>query len=331
MAKAMTAADVARLMGRVAFGATSADLDVWTGREYADLVEFLVAPAALPTQPPLPDDAQRVLLERNQVTDIIEARRWWLERMRTTSAPLLERMTLLWHGHFATGVRYPPTVGQAVKQNQTIRANALGDLKQLVAQLCVDPAMLYWLSGVENATPNPNENFAREFFELFTLGKLPQVYSERDIREAARAFTGWYVDANDAAVFSAGRHDRRTKKVLGRSVPDQGAEEYKTLVDIALAQPVSSRFFAWKLVANLAYVPTTKNLLKTMDTLVVKVAASLRKEWNVADAVRTLLLADEFRYAPATRSLQYVRQPVETVVDPPKGRGGPLKVASQGM
>ena len=320
--KPMTAGDVSRLLGRAAFGATAADLDLWTGREYADLVESLLAPADLPVPAPLPDEAQRLLIERGQVTDIIEARRWWLERMRTTPAPLLERMTLLWHGHFATGVRYPPTVAQVIRQNQTIRTHALGNVRDLVAALTVDTAMLYWLSGVENATPYPNENYAREFFELFTLGKRPQVYTERDIREAARAFTGWYVDANDAAVFSANRHDKKTKKVLGRTVSDQGAEEYKTLVDVALAQPVARRFLAWKLVANLAYVPDVPNLLKSKDVLVNKVAASLESSgWDVAAAVRTLLLSDEFRYAPANRSRQHVRQPVETVVHAAKALG----------
>src|SRR5689334_24848246 len=128
MAATMTAADVARLLGRTAFGATSADLDDWTGKPYADLVDHLLQPATLPAQPPLPDDAKRTLLEHGQPDDAYEARRWWLERMRTTPFPLLERMTLLWHGHFATGVRYPPSVAQMVVQNQTLRTHALGDL-----------------------------------------------------------------------------------------------------------------------------------------------------------------------------------------------------------
>jgi uncharacterized protein (DUF1800 family) len=319
-AKPMTTADVSRLLGRVAFGATAADLDQWTGKAYADLVDQLLQPAVLPAPAPLPDDAIRVALQQNAYQDFTLARRWWLERMRTTPFPLVERMTLLWHSHFATGVRYPPTIGQLVRQNQTLRANALGSLRTMVEQLTIDPAMLYWLNGVENAVPQPNENYAREFFELFTLGKHPQVYSERDIREAARAFTGWIVDGNDLATFVAGRHDTKTKKVLGRNVANLGDTEYKTLVDVALAQPVAARFFAWRMVANLAYVPNTPNLLKSKDALLNKVAASLRaSDFNVATALRTLLLADEFRYAPPTRQL--VRQPVEAVVHAAKALG----------
>jgi uncharacterized protein (DUF1800 family) len=318
----MTAADVSRLLGRAAFGATGADLDKWTGQPYADLVDELLKPATLPAQAPLPDDAQRLALQQGAVTDFTEARRWWLERMRTTPFPLLERMTLLWHSHFATGVRYPPTVGQLVRQNQTLRANALGSLRELVAQVTVDPAMLIWLNGFENAVPHPNENYAREFFELFTLGKHPQVYAERDIREAARAFTGWMVDANDGVAFHPDRHDPKSKRVLGRTIGNLGDVEYRELVDVALAQPVSARFFAWRLVANLAYVPVTPNLLKSTDTLVNKVSNALRASgFDIATAVRTLLLADEFRYAPPAKSRQLVRQPVEAVVHAAKALG----------
>ncbi|MDQ1713466.1 MAG: hypothetical protein QOE45_2916 [Frankiaceae bacterium] len=310
----MTAADVSRLLGRAAFGATAADLDQWTGKPYADLVDRLLTPATLPAPAPAPDDAKRLALQQGQL-DITAARCWWLERMRTTPFPLLERMTLLWHGHFATGVRYPPTVGELVRQNQTLRANALGSLRTMVEQLTIDPAMLLWLNGVENAIPHPNENYAREFFELFTLGKRPQVYTERDIREAARAFTGWVVDGNDLVTFVTGRHDAKTKKALGRTVANGGDVEYRTLVDIALAQPVASRFFAWRLVAGLAYTPDVPNLLTSNDTLLNKVATALRtSDFDVATAVRTLLLADEFRYAPAAKSRQLVRQPVEAIV-----------------
>ena len=312
--KPLTAADVSRLLGRVAFGATAADLDEWTGKPYADLVEDLLAVADLPVATPLPDDARRLVLE-NAVHPPEDARRWWLERMRTTPFPLLERMTLLWHGHFATGVRYPPDMTHLVRQNETIRTHALGDLRELVAALTVDPAMLFWLNGHENAVPQPNENYAREFFELFTLGTRPQVYSERDVREAARAFTGWIVGSGGNAKFVAARHDAKSKRVLGRTIANAGDQEYRALVDVAFAQPAASRFLAWKLVANLAYVPGDK------DTLVTGVANVLKKTWNVTDALRALFLADEFRYASATRGRQYVRTPVEAFVHAAKALG----------
>lgn len=310
----LTTADVSRLLGRAAFGATAADLDLWTGRDYADLVEVLLAPDG---RAPLPDDAERLTYASGQNLSSEAARVWWMERMRTTPFPLVERMTLLWHGHFATGVRNPPSLAHLIAQTQTLREHSLGNVRDLVTAMNTDPAMLYWLNGVENAPPKCNENYAREFFELFTLGKRPQVYTERDIREAAKAFTGWYVDGAGKAAFADSRHHKGTKTILRKTVKNQGAEEHKALVDIALAQPVSSRFFAFKLVANLAYVPTEKS-----DPLVEAVAASLRKnDWAVKPALRTLLLHDRFRNPLPWRGRQLVRQPVEVTVHAAKALG----------
>lgn len=309
----LTAAEVSRVLGRVAFGATPSDLDRWTGKKYTELVDALltVNPAV-----PLPDDAQRLLFATGQNVDEHDARAWWLERMRTTPFPLLERMTLLWHGHFATGIRYPPTLKHLVVQNQTLRANALGNVRTLVEAMNVDPAMLYWLNGAENSVPKVNENYAREFFELFTLGKRPQVYTETDIRQAAKAFSGWYVDGSDTAVFAASRHNTKNKKILGRTVGNLGAEEHKELVDIALDQPVSSLFLAYKMVANLAYVPVTN------DALVKAVATTLRTSgWDITAAVRTLLMHEDFRVPVASQERQLVRTPVECVVHAAKALG----------
>jgi uncharacterized protein (DUF1800 family) len=306
----------------VAFGATAADLDRWTGKPYADLVDWLLDVTKAPAPPPLPDDAVRLALMEND-SGIADAQRWWLERMRTTPFPLLEKLTLIWHGHFATGVRYPPTVRDLLVQNQTLRANALGNLRTLVGAITIDDAMLLWLNGVDNAVPHPNENYAREFFELFTLGKRPQVYTETDIRNAARAFTGWVPGGYPAPPqFIASRHDHGKKRVLGKTIADLGDKEYLALVDLALAQPVSARFFAYKLVANLAYVPAVPNLLKSSDVLLNRVAKSLTASgWDIAAAVRTLLLSEEFRHAPASKGRQLVRQPVEAVVHAAKALG----------
>lgn len=303
----MTAADVSRLLGRAAFGATRADLDRWTGEPYADLVDELLAVTELPVIPPHPDDPRRATGELAE-QDVNEHRRLWLERMRTTPYPLLERMTLLWHGHFATALRYPPHMSQMVRQNTTLRTHALGDFRELAAAMTTDPAMLMWLNGNENAAPTPNENYSREFFELFTLGTSPQVYTERDVREAARAFTGWIVNSTGRAQFVANRHDARPKRVLGRTIANLGDQEHRAVLDAALAQPVAAQFVATKLVTHLAYVPGKG------DRLVARTAAALKKSWSVKDAVGTLLRADEFRYASPARGRQLVRTPVQTFV-----------------
>lgn len=322
-----TRADVARLLGRVAFGATAADLDTWTGKRYADLVESLLTAAPLVEV----DDLRRVLSSfdrtfgnERESFDIGQLRRaqgWWLQLMTSTAAPLRERMTLLWHGHFATARKSPyPDTAMLVDQNQTIRTHALGNFRDLVLAMNTDPAMLWWLDGTTSSRPVANENYGRELFELFTLGKFPQVYGEHDIREAARALTGWQADPTvRQPSFDANRHDAGRKRVLGRDIANLAELEHEAVVDAALAQPVAPRFIAYKLVRELAYDPGRADLLRKPDSLVARVAAALGAKWDIAAAVRTLLLSDEFRFASGPR--QGVRQPVELVVHAAKAVG----------
>ena len=241
-----TRADIARLFGRAAFGATNADLDFWTGKPYVDAVDHLLTG---PDAPELEDGVTELYRQTLQLSGNLEAHQhWWMEQMRTTSWPLRERMTLFWHNHFATAVtgENRPDPYMLMQQTNTLRLKGLGNFRDLVAAMNVDEAMLHWLDGAQSAPPKPNENYAREFFELFTLGKSPQVYSEGDIREAARAFTGWQPSGTEGS-FNANRHDHGAKHVLGVTVPDLGAAEHLEIMQIALRQPVAYRFIAWKL------------------------------------------------------------------------------------
>jgi uncharacterized protein (DUF1800 family) len=322
-------ADVARLFGRAAFGATAADLDKWTGRPYADVVSFLLDIPSPDARAPAGDDVQRLFYDKvdfggADIGTLQQAQAWWLDRMHTTAYPLEERMTLFWHDHFATGINDKGTgVGAMVAQNQTIRKNALGNFRTFCAQITLDPAMLFWLDGAFNSGFAPNENYAREFFELFTLGTIPQVYTEHDIRQSARALSGWTCDAfTRLPRFDAGNHAAGQKVVLHRTITDQGDKEYLEIVDVALAQRVAPLFIAYKLALNFAYVPETTNLLKSPGPLIGKIARALRRtNWNLREAVRTMLLADEFRYADESRGRQVVRQPIELVVHACKALG----------
>ena len=330
--------DVSRLFARVAFGATAADLDTWEGQPYEAAVDHLLNVPALDSRAPAPDEAERIAYENAEVRDhdgnffdivyiynfstgIPEAPAWWLERMRTTQYPLEERMVLFWHDHFATAYLTPyPDGRMLILQNQMMRRHALGNFRDLVSAMTLDPAMLYWLNGNENAKGAPNENYARELFELFTLGVVPQVYTEQDIRESARALTGWVVNPDLKRVtFDANRHDTGSKTVLGETFGNLGAQEYLKVIDIALAQDVASRFLAWKLVLNFAYVPDTGDLYQDPDPLVDEVAATLRSGWDLKAAMRTLLLSDGFRSADPSR--QIVRQPIDLVVSACKAFG----------
>jgi uncharacterized protein (DUF1800 family) len=327
----MTRADVCRLLGRVAFGATAADIDEWTGKPYADLVERLLA---APTGAYL-DEAGRYVTLYDSLNfggqePADDARMWWMERMRSTPFPLVERMTLSWHGHFATAVRWPnyPNAIQVVQQVQTLRTLALGNFRTMVEAMTIDAAMLFWLNGNENRPPQPNENYARELFELFTLGKRPQVYTEKDIREAARALTGWSVlpgaGADLVPFFAPGAHDTGTKKILGQTVTDMGAQEFRKVVEIALSQAVAPYFVAFKMVQEFAYAPTGRDQLKNPDPLVKKVATALKQsDWDITKAMRTLMLADEFRLGSPLQGRQRVRQPIELVVAASKALGLP--------
>jgi uncharacterized protein (DUF1800 family) len=329
--------DVARLFGRAAFGATASDLDRWTGKPYKDVVSFLVDIPSPDARAPAPDDVNRLAIEAASADGgfaafgLQEAQLWWLERMRTTAYPLEERMTLFWHDHFATGINDKGTgVAAMLAQNQLLRRYSLGNFKTLCEKITLDPAMLFWLDGNVNTAFAPNENYAREFFELFTLGVLPQVYTERDIRESAKVLTGWHTDPFTRLVFfDAGSHTPGSKRVLGRVIEDKAEKEYLELVDVALDQRVSPYFVAYKLVQNFAYAPTTRDLIRSPGPLIAKIARTLaRTKWNLREAVRTMLLADEFRYADASRGQQVVRQPVELVVHACKALGMSAKDAT---
>ena len=329
--KYASAGDVARLFGRAAFGATAADLDRWTGKPYADVVDHLLDIPPL-AQRPAVDDALRIALQRGDTLDggsrlvylIEQGQQWWLERMRTTAYPLEERMTLFWHDHFATGpTDKGTTLGALIAQNQLLRKHALGDFRTLCEEITLDPAMLFWLDGAFNSSVAPNENYAREFFELFTLGTIPQVYAEKDIRESAKALTGWTVDPfTRVPFFNDGSHTQGKKHVLGRTITPAGNVEYKQIVDVALDQAVSPYFIAYKLVLNFAYAPGTRDLLKAPGPLIERIGKALRRtKWNIAEGVRTMLMADEFRYASPAKSQQVVRQPIELVVHACKALG----------
>lgn len=176
----------------------------------------------------------------------VEAERlglWWANRMLTTNRPLEEKLTLFWHGHFATGQNKVRDYRMMLRQNEMLRARASGSLRDLLMGILKDPAMLVYLDNGENIKKHPNENFGRELLELFTMGVGN--YTERDVREAARAFTGW---TNDVLTFrfDADQHDFSEKTFLGRTGPFNGDD----IVDIVLQQPVTAEFVAAKLYRN---------------------------------------------------------------------------------
>ena len=173
---------------------------------------------------------------------------WWLDRMVRTSRPLVERMTLVWHDWFATSNDGVGNQKLMLKQNELFRSHSLGSFEQLLIDVTRDPAMLEWLNGVDNSKDAPNENYAREMMELFTLGADRGAYSERDVREQARALTGWENDWKDGVGaynfhFDPRAHDAGMKTVFRKS----GRYDWKSACRLCVSHPLHASFFVRKL------------------------------------------------------------------------------------
>ncbi|HEY3181490.1 MAG TPA: DUF1800 family protein [Gaiellaceae bacterium] len=180
---------------------------------------------------------------------------WWLDRMVRTSRPLVERMALVWHDWFATSNDGVGSQALMLRQNALFRRRALGSFAQLLLDVTRDPAMLLWLNGTDNDKDDPNENYARELMELFTLGANRGAYSERDVREQARSLTGFRNDWHRGAGptnfrYDAEHHDRGVKRVFRK----KGQFTWQESCRLCLAHPQHPSFFVRKLWGY--FVPT---------------------------------------------------------------------------
>ncbi len=253
----------------------------------------------------LSDDQRRELqkdIRQSEVRSMASLRLWWLNRMLATPAPLQEKMTLFFHGHFTTAaIEKGVSPLMVYNQNQLMRQYALGNLRELTRGLSKDPAMLLYLDNATNVAEHPNENWARELMELFTLGV--DRYTEDDVRESARAWTGWRVlRLTGAAYFEPRLHDDGTKAFLGRSGDFDGDD----VVNIIFAQPQCARFFAAKLLGLFVYDNPEPELVDGVAALLEK------NEYELAPTVSTILRSNVFYSDRAYRAL--VKSPVELVV-----------------
>jgi uncharacterized protein (DUF1800 family) len=237
---------VAHLHRRAGFGATRAELlqDVAAGPEAG--VERLFRPTPLPPEEAEAIDGLRQTARVSANLDLLKV--CWLNRILQGSDPLREKLTLLWHGHFATSHKKVESVALMDRQNETLRTHTLGGFAAMLEAIIADPAMLVWLDGGTSKKDKPNENFAREFLDLFTLGA--GLYSERDVREAARAFTGWVRQDSrggflETPVFvrEPAQVDDGPKTFLGLN----GRWGPSDIVRITLERPEAATFLARKL------------------------------------------------------------------------------------
>jgi uncharacterized protein (DUF1800 family) len=223
---------------------------------------------------------------------------WWLYRMRHTPAQFLEKATLFWHGHFATSAAKVNKARLMHRQNELLRQHALGKFEPLVQAVARDPAMLLYLDSATNKKTHPNENFARELLELFCLGVGN--YSERDIQQLARCFTGWEIVDGDFR-FHSYQHDYGRKSLFGQEDNWDGADAIR----VVLAQPAAANFLCRKLVRF--YV---SDELTLSDEEIAPLAHELRdSEFDIGRVTRTILTSRAF-YSPTVRGAK-VRSPVE--------------------
>jgi uncharacterized protein (DUF1800 family) len=247
---AWSEAHVHRLFWRAGFGATAEEARAWAARGRRATLDFVVdgPPGGARLKGPAPRVDRRRLDPVNEWGDDVL---WWLDRMIRTTHPLGEKMTLFWHDHFATSDQDVPLM---LRQNRLLRRHALGSFRTLLRNVTRDPAMQLWLSLVDSTKQHPNENYARELMELFTLGGG---YGERDVREAARALTGYRGRWNDRGVairFDPAEHDAGVKRILGR----RGRFGVGDVLDLVCDHPRHAPFLVGKLWSFFVATPPSK-------------------------------------------------------------------------
>ena len=235
---------------------------------------------------------------------------WWVLRMLQTRRPLQEKMVLFWHNHFATSFEKVKVPMDMVQQNEVLRRNALGGFKTMLKEVSQDPAMIFWLDNEYNVKGKPNENFAREVMELFTLGIGH--YSEKDIQEAARAFTGWGIGRPGAVDDPTERyrrftvrnqqHDNGEKTVFGRTGNFNGEDILAMLCD----KPECAEFIVKKMWEFFVYRNPEASVIQ-------RLAVTFRtSDLDIKALVRAIMTSPEFYSEKATRTVY--KTPVDFVI-----------------
>jgi uncharacterized protein (DUF1800 family) len=300
------------LYRRAAFGARPEEIAASTPRGYAATVDYLLdraRPDAGAVPLPLLDPAT------NGTADTLETRKelnklkneqerqlveWWLERMTLTEQGGVEKLTFFWHDHFATSANKVNNPHLTLAQNETLRKLGGGNFEELAQAIAKDGAMMIWLDSNKNNKNSPNENFARELMELFTIGIGS--YSDADVREAARAFAGWRFNRQEGFQVRKNLQDLGTKTVLGQT----GALTGEQVVSLLTKAPTAARFITAKVWRHYAYP------IAADSPIITELAAGFAADLNITKLLRSVLLHPQFVSRDARLGL--VKQPVEWIV-----------------
>ncbi|WP_234735769.1 DUF1800 domain-containing protein [Tellurirhabdus bombi] len=240
---------------------------------------------------------QQIRQQNEQIRDLNVL---WVEKMATGESALREKMAFFWHGHFACRIRNPAAVQQYAN---TIRQHALGTFSDLLMAVSKEPAMLQFLNNQQNRKNAPNENFAREVMELFTLGR--GAYTEHDIKDAARAFTGWGYNADSEFVFRKNQHDAGPKTIFGKTGNFTGED----VIGMLLEQKQTARFITGKLYQFLVNDQPAGNDEVVNNRLDALASQFYSSGYDIAKLLETILTADWF-YAPENRGTR-IKSPIE--------------------
>ncbi len=336
-AAAMGFGEARHLLSRASFGPTPAEIHAFEALDYTAAVDRLLATFHAQASTPGPswgNDGPTVIRQQQQAAqkkgvdgkvlqiqrplqeEGRELRNWWIGEMIVTDQPLVERMVLFWHNHFTSSLqktRYPSSL---YWQNGLFRTQAFGNFATLLKSVARDPAMLIYLDGVRNVARQPNENFARELLELFTLGEGH--YSEADIKAAARAFTGWSIERDTGHFqFHAQQHDDGEKTFLGQTGRLGGEEVLAGL----LRHPRTAETIVEKLWREFVSLKP--------DPVETKRLAALFREggYEIKPLLRALFLSAAFR-DPANRGA-LIKSPVDLVVGTVRVLGLPVPEKTQ--
>lgn len=306
--------DIRHLLSRTHFGVRESDFNYVQGKGVQAYIDEMTL---FPWKPSYETAADAVIVDPLRPSQS-ELSRWWLQIMQNSYRPFQEHLAMFWHDHFATSqVVLDAQSRRWMKDHvNTLRYHGNGNLRTLLYKMSVDPVMLVWLDGVLSTKTSPNENFAREFWEIFSLG-ADNGYTQADIVEASKCFTGWrtrYDAVQDLTFmeFDANRHSTVNKTFFGQTITgrtgSQGYLEYQDVVDVTLANRPVAEYIVKRLWEAYVYPnPDT--------TTIVTPLANLLKNgnWELRPVLKAMFRSQEF-YSTQSKTTGFIKDPVQMFI-----------------